>query len=145
MTRVQTETGRSTKILLRCLRILKQVNKKQVQRLNNQPKLRMIQTVEYGLLSKRQANSVNVYTSELFASEKLALKSKKKCVTPQISVITLTISTGSKELAKIFAQFVRFCVSVEQNIRNNKQDSLKFMILTSRVNMNHPAVCLMLS
>ena len=56
---------------------MKQVNKKQVQRLNNQPKLRMIQAVEYGLLSKRQANSVNVYTSELFASEKLALKSKK--------------------------------------------------------------------
>ena len=56
---------------------MKQVKKKQVQRLNDQPKLRMIATGGYRLWSKRQANSVNVYTSELFASEKLALKSKK--------------------------------------------------------------------
>ena len=52
------------------------------------------------------------------------------CETPQISAITFTISTASKELATIFAQFVLFCVSVEQNITNNKQDSLKFMIIT---------------
>ena len=78
MTRVQTETGRSTKILLRSPGILKQVKKKQVQRLNDQPKLRMIATGGYRLWSKRQANSVNVYTSELFASEKLALNKHVK-------------------------------------------------------------------
>ena len=64
ITRVQTEMGRSTKILLRSPGILKQVNKKQVQR-------HMIAIIsEYGLWSKRQANSINICISALFATEK---------------------------------------------------------------------------
>ena len=126
MTRVQTETGRSTKILLRSPGILKQVNKEQVQR-------HMIAIIgEYGLWSKRQANSINICISVLFCHGKISTKklSIQKCQAPQLSVITLTISTGSKKLTKKFPRFVRFCVSVEQNMRNSKQYSLKFMIIS---------------